>query len=239
METIKTTFIEKIERTPTVTSFRFTLTTPFHFLPGQFVKVLFNRAEPSDSRLNKALSLSSSPLKPWIELTKRISKSEFSKHLLALQKGDSLYLQGPMGNCVLKEEYQKICFLVGGIGITPVISILEYSAEKKLPIQFSLFYSNRSKEEIAFKEELEQLQKRNLHLKIIHTITECPPLEKKECDHGYINSKLVSGNLSDPETNLFFLFGPPQMVKAMQSVCQELGCHREMLKMEYFTGYEA
>ena len=84
--------------------------------------------------MNKYLSFSSSPTNDYIEVTKRLSDSVFSQKLKALKPSDEVLLKGPSGNCVLKEEYKKIGFLIGGIGITPVISMIEYIVDKKLVI---------------------------------------------------------------------------------------------------------
>ena len=57
--------------------------------------------------------------------------------------------------------YEKIAFLIGGIGITPVISIIEHICDKKLSTDVALLYSNRNEDEIAFKKELHNWQSQN------------------------------------------------------------------------------
>ncbi len=145
--------IERIKRSPTVESFRFLPQKKIEFRPGQFLKVIFSQERSKE--LNKYLSFSSSPTKDYIEFTKRLSNSEFSLKLKKLKRNDEVLIEAPLGNCIFREDYKKIVFLIGGIGITPVISIIEYIMEKNLETEVYLFYSNQSEEEVAFKRELD------------------------------------------------------------------------------------
>ena len=132
MREIRATFLERKVRTSTATSFRFQPDEKIDFLPGQFLHLIFDQKDRGNSSLNKYLSFSSAPGKDYFEVTKRISESAFSKGLLNLKHGDKLLIKASMGNCVFKPEFKKICFLAGGIGITPVISIIEHVAANSL-----------------------------------------------------------------------------------------------------------
>ena len=57
-----------------------------------------------------------------------------------LKPNDSILIKGPVGKCVFKDEMTKIGFLVGGIGITPAISIIEYINHQKLNTDITLVY---------------------------------------------------------------------------------------------------
>ena len=59
----------------------------------------------------------------------------------------------------------------GGIGITPFRSMIKYTIDKKLPTKITLFYSNKTPEEIAYHKEFKDLEDSNKNLKIIYTIT--------------------------------------------------------------------
>ena len=216
-------------------SFRFRLNEKLDFAPGQFLQVIFDEKDRNSQSLNKYLSFSSSPAKDYIEVTKRISDSEFSKRLLSLSDKDSILIKAPMGNCVFKDEYRKIGFLIGGIGITPVISILEYIVEKKLPIDACLLYSNRTKSHIAFKAELDGWADINRKIKVVYALDRGPGGEG--CFIGKIDNQSIMTNMSDYSERVFFIFGPPKMVTAMQSLCLGIGCSQEMVKTESFIGY--
>lgn len=235
-DTYKIKLIEKIKRTPTILSLRFSLSPAINFIPGQFLKVIFDESNYNNQELNKNLSFSSSPLKDYIEITKRVSESAFSQRLKGLEMGDRICIQAPRGQCTFNDNYKKITFLIGGIGITPVISILEYIQDKNLNTDTLLFYSNRTEEEIAFKEELNQWQAKNPNLKVLYTITDFQPKDKN-CLFGRIDKELVSRNIKDISERMFFIFGPPKMVEAMKGLCQAVGAKEEFIKTESFLGY--
>jgi len=164
-------FIEKIKRTETVRSFRFKSEQKVDFYPGQFLQVIFDEQNKNNRNLNKYLSFSSAPDKDYIEVTKRISDSEFSQRLLELKPGSRILMKAPMGTCIFKDEYEKIGFLIGGIGITPVISILEYIIDKGLATDVCLLYSNKTEDDIAFKPEIDNWSKNNSKIKVIYTVS--------------------------------------------------------------------
>ncbi len=236
MDELKAKLIERIKRAPSVESFRFALPEKINFIPGQFLQIIFDQASRENKELNKYLSLSSSPTKEYIEVTKRISQSNFSQKLLNLKSGDEVLVRIPMGSCIFKDEYPKIAFLIGGIGITPVISILEYIVAKKLWTEAVLFYSNRSDNDIAFREELDTWQEANKNIKVFYTVTECRS-QDKACLFGYIDKKLLSEKACNFKDTIIYIFGPPQMVEAMHNLALKIECKKEHIKTEKFIGY--
>jgi len=236
MKEVRAKLSEKIKRTENIISFRFLLPERVEFLPGQFLQVIFDEKNPANRELNKFLSLSCSPGKDFIEVTKRISDSVFCQRLKGLKEGDAVLLKLPMGGCVYKSEFKFITFLVGGIGITPAISIIEYIIEKKLDTEINLFYSNRSEDDIAFKAELDQWRAQNQRIKIHYTVTACQPKDQG-CSYGRIDKKLLNEKVCDLKQGIVFIFGPPKMVDAMYSLSLELSCNKENIRTEKFVGY--
>lgn len=236
MSIITGKLIQRICRTPTIESFRFALAGTVSFVPGQFLQVLFDTENKANRAMNKYLSFSCSPLQPYIEVTKRISGSVFSQRLVALTVGDDVTFDMPMGKCIFKDEYKKIGFLVGGIGITPAISIIEYIMQKRLSTQVSVLYSNRTEDEIAFRMELTQWHGLNENIKIFTTVTECMP-SGQCCFYGCIDKQLVLKVIPDLKDRIVFVFGPPVMVSAMRNIAREVGCPEENIKSENFVGY--
>ncbi|UCG35491.1 MAG: FAD-dependent oxidoreductase [Candidatus Omnitrophota bacterium] len=233
---ITATLAQRIKRTPTIESFRFKPQLKVDFIPGQFLQVLFDANNPQNRESNKYLSFSSSPTKGYIEVTKRLSKSLFSQNLRNLNPGDKVLFELPMGMCVFKEEYKKIGFVTGGIGITPAISIIEYIVERGMDTDTILLYSNRTEDDIAFKKELDYWQSQTHNIKVHYTITDCQPKDKS-CTYGDINKDLLLEKMADLDARVVFIFGPPKMVEAMNNVCIEAGCRKENTKTERFTGY--
>ena len=236
MSEFKAKLIDEIQRIPSIKSFRFEAESKIDFLPGQFLFVMFDRGNPKNRQLNKYLSFCSSPLKNYFEVTKKLSQSDFSKRLNNLKIGDELSFQGPMGNCIFKEEFGKIVFLIGGIGITPVISMIEYIVEKKLNTNAVLIYSNRMPEEMAFKKELDQWRHEAKNIRIIYIITDCK-VPDPECIEGRIDKTVLAQKVDDLKERINYIFGPPAMVRAMKQLCIECGCDKNRIMAENFVGY--
>ena len=119
-----------------------------------------------------------------------------------------------------------------------------------LPIKIVVFDSNRNQSNILFKEEFDDWADRNKNLKIIYTISEdeaggpeqSSSAAKKDWkgEYGRIDKamilKYVDNNILD--NSIFYICGPPSMLKAMQSLLQqELEIPKERIKVEEFTGY--
>jgi len=236
MSEFKAEFVESIQRTESIKSFRFKTEGTLSFLPGQFAKIVFDRENPGNKNLNKYLSFSSAPGKEYFEITKRISNSDFSQKLLNLTSGDSLLFNGPLGNCTLNPSYKKMCFLVGGIGITPVISMLEHLVEKKIDIEAELAYSNSTEEDIAFKAELDSWSENLENIKVMYLVNKCEPRDKK-CFQGIIDDSFLMKNIGICENKIIFSFGPPAMVLAMKELALKAGCTEDRVKIENFVGY--
>ncbi len=236
MRELRGRLIQRLKRTPTVESFRFAVGGKLDFIPGQFTQLIFDEKNRQNTGLNKYLSFSSSPAREYVEVTKRLSNSAFSVRLKGLKINDEVLLAAPSGNCVFKGDYKNIGFLIGGIGITPVISIIEYISDKKLDTDIVLAYSNRTEEDIAFKQELDYWKSLNNNLKIYYLVTDCEPRDKT-CIHGMITKELLKEKVCDLDKRVFFMFGPPKMVEAMKALSFELGCSSENIKEENFIGY--
>lgn len=236
MKEIHVKLTEKIRRTDTIQSFRFLPQEKIDFIPGQFLQVIFDEQNRDNKDLNKYLSFSCPPTREYIEVTKRLSESIFSQRLKNLKIGNEVLLKAPLGNCVFNPEYKKIGFLIGGIGITPVISIIGYTVDKKLNTDIVLLYSNRTEQEIAFKEELDHWQSATNNIKVIYSVTDTQPQDPKSV-FGRIDKTMVATHIADLKERIFFIFGPPKMVEAMKNLCLEMGCSEKRIKTESFLGY--
>ena len=224
---------EIIRRNYNVKSFRFELPEEPDFKAGQFLELTL----PGDPKLKKYLSISSSPTeKCHLEVTKKLTQSDFSKALDNLRAGDRVVIQYPMGKFILDESSPKLAFLSGGIGITPIRSICKYAVDKNLGVDMVLVYSNRSVRDIVFKDDFDAMQKSYPLLRVAHVLCETEPGFK--CVVGLINGNLIKNEIPDYLQRKFYLCGPPPMVEAMRKILStELGVSGEKIVMENFQGY--
>jgi len=230
---LKTKVIEVIPRTHNVKSVRVEAGDREDFKPGQWLFVELSAA----AKLTRHLTISNSPTETgYIEFTKKITDSEFSKNMDVLGPGEPVKIKYPFGNFTFMGEYEKIAFLIGGIGITPVRGIIKYIIDKKLPTDTALIYANRTEKDIAFKDELDGWQDIKENLKVVHVLSEAGPGWKGRS--GHINGQMIKEELPDFRERKFYICGPPAMVQAMRAVLtEELILTKEDIITENFTGY--
>ncbi len=236
MAEFETEIKEIIKRTHNVKSFRFLVKDKIDFLPGQFFFVTIKIGE---NEATKHFSFSNSPTeKDYIEFTKKITDSEYSKALDNLKAGDWARLRLPYGKFTFQGEYPKIAFLSGGIGITPIRSICKFVTDKKNPAKITLLYSSNTPEDIIFKEDFENMEKENDNLKVVYTITLPDDAGRWEGKTGRIDSGMIQEEIPDYAERIFYICGPPAMVEAMKEIIsRDLNLDAGRIKTENFTGY--
>lgn len=227
---------EIINRTYNVRSIRFALPEPMDFQAGQFMFVTLKSA---GKELSHPLSISNSPTeKGFVEFTKKLSESEFSDYLRKLKVSDSCRLKLPFGQFTLKPEFKKIIFIAGGIGITPIRSMIKFAGDNRLDLKMKLLYSNHRPEDIVFKDDFVKMEAENPNLWVVHTIT-CPEeIPEWQGRRGYVNENLIKEIVPDYLDYVFYLCGPPRMTEAMVSMLKERLCvPPEKIVIEKFSGY--
>ncbi|MDI6809136.1 MAG: FAD-dependent oxidoreductase [Candidatus Eisenbacteria bacterium] len=225
---------EVIQRTHNVVSVRLGLIEPVEFKAGQFMKVILGEGKD----LEHFLSISNSPTETgFVEFTKRISESVFSKRVIGLKNGDIVKLQLPLGKFTLEgNERAKIAFLSGGIGITPIRSMFKYMVDKNLGTDSVLIHGNRTSKDIAFREDFDEMQKRYPKLRVCHVLSEAEPGFK--CTVGTIDAQIIRTEIPDFKERKFYLCGPPMMVEAMKKILSdELALPKDSIITENFQGY--
>ncbi len=183
----------------------------------------------------RPMSLASSPTHPRLEYAVRVSDSPYKRAFAALQPGDEVFVFGPMGDFVLHESRPAI-LVAGGIGITPLKGMAEYAADRALPIPIRLVYSNRTEDEIAYREELAALERQNDRFQVLHTLT-------RSADRGWdgaggrIHRDLLRQAARDLDDPIYYVSGSPSMVVGTFRLLREDGIPADDLKVEAFRGY--
>src|SRR5215203_2169734 len=193
-------------------------------------------------------TIASSPTEGFIMISTRIRDTPYKKRLSSLEENTTIVrVRGPEGKFTLHEDYSKpAVFLSGGIGVTPFRSMIKYATDEQLPLKIVMFDSNRNRDNILFKREFDDWAINNKNLNIIYTISddERGQLSSTASDwkgeYGRIDKALILKYLDTNTLNnsIFYICGPPSMLKAMQSLLQDnLEISKERIKVEEFTGY--
>ena len=230
---IETKVLDVILRTRNVKSVRIKVNHKEAYKPGQWFFITLDK----DRKIQRHLTISNSPTEVgYLEFTKKLTNSDFSKILETIKPGDWIKIKYPYGKFTFEGEYKKIAFLSGGIGITPVRSITKYIIDKKIDTDMILIYGNRTEKDIAFKEDFDKMQQQYAKLKVVHIFSE----QKENWDgrRGFINSQIVKEKIPDYRERKFYISGPPAMVEAMKkTLIDDLNLSNEDIFTENFTGY--
>jgi ferredoxin-NADP reductase len=186
----------------------------------------------------RTLSVASSPnARTSLMVAMRMRKSAFKNSLKVLPLGAKLSVSSPMGSFTLhRDSSRPAVFLVGGIGITPVLSILANATENGLPHHIYLFYSNRDPRKVAFLNELQMWQKMNANFTFVPTVT-APNGSSWLYERGRIDREMLARHLSEAHQPNYYVCGPAEMVAAMQKLLAELGVDEDSIRTEEFSGY--
>jgi len=174
----------------------------------------------------RAFSIASAPHEKVIRIGTNIpdEPSSFKQELLKLKVGDSIHMRGPFGEFYLKPHIRHVIGVVGGIGITPLRSIIADATFKKNPTPITLLYS--AKDKYTYKEELDTWAKENSNLNITYTHT--PEEVNTNLDtllHTYENSAH------------YFISGSPRMINALHKNCCDKTIKPRNIISDSFKGY--
>lgn len=216
-----------------------TLGTGYTFRAGQNADFILVDPPKTDGEGNvRTFSFATSPNSQGsFMVAMRMRKTAFKNNLQAIPLGTRVKVTSPMGSFTLhKDSSRPAVFLAGGIGITPIRSIIGWATEERLAHKLYLFYSNRTPEETAFMNSLESWEKQNPNFKLIATVTG-PTNSSWPHEFGRINKDMLTKHLPEIQAAIYYLAGPPGMVAAMRQLLDSLGVSEDNLKAEEFAGY--
>ena len=221
-------------------AFRFEKPPGWAFKAGQFIDMTLLGPSETDSEGNtRGFSIASGPHEETLMVTTRMRDTAFKRVLKIMPIGTAVKIEGPFGGLTLPNNASRtLVFLAGGIGITPFRSMLVRAAEEKLPHRILLFYSNRRPEDAPFLEELQALERQNSNYKIIPSMTE---MEKSDRlwngETGLINQEMLARHLKDAKSPIYYIAGPPAMVKGLHQMLNKAGVDDDDIRAEEFAGY--
>ena len=210
------------------------------FKAGQFLDVTLLDPPETDAEGNtREFSIASAPHEETLMVATRLRDTAFKRVLSRMPLGTTVKIEGPFGNLTLHNNTARAAvFLAGGIGITPFRSILFWAAKEKLAHRLFLFYSNRRPEDAPFLEELQSLEKENPNYTLIATMTGMSKSSRPwSRETGLITNEVLSRSIKDAGSPIYYIAGPPKMVKGFQTMLNEGGIDDDDIRTEDFQGY--
>ena len=229
--------IQKIRKeTGHVYTFHFSSDTPFAYRAGQHVSLRLPHEVPDTRGTIRSFSLSSSPTENYFSITTNEGESSFKKKLFSRTASDTIEARGPGGGFILREEDPGHHIMIaGGIGITPFRSMLTYVCDSHLTMPITVLYSNKTPEEIVFKEYLDALSTKNPSITMVYTVTG----ELSSSWNGMtgrINETLIR-EFSRGQCR-YYVCGPLPFVEAMVTLLgTTMSIPSDRIHFEKFTGY--
>lgn len=221
------------------------------FSPGQYLTFNLSIADPTTHNLKsvvrcyslsnglgdasyrvsikRALPPSNSP-----ELPPGISSNFFHDHV---KVGSRLLVKAPSGNFkLIKDEPLPIVLIGGGIGITPMLSILNTIAESGSKRDVWLFYGVRNGNEHIMKEHLQMLaaEHNNFHLHVCYSAPNESDVTGSDYHHnGRIDLPLLRATLKLMRYQ-FYVCGPQAMMTSLIPGLEEWGVEKRDIYYESF-----
>jgi len=221
-------------------AFRFEKPSGWTFKAGQFIDMtLLDPAETDSEGNTRGFSIASGPHEETLMVATRMRDTAFKRVLKNMPIGTAVKIEGPSGDLTLPNNSKRaVVFLAGGIGITPFRSMLVRAAKEKLPHRIFLFYSNRRPEDAPFLEELQILERENPNYKLIASMTEMEKSHRPwNGETGLINQEMLARHLKSAGTRIYFIAGPPAMVKGLHEMLNKAGMDDDDIHAEEFAGY--
>lgn len=221
-------------------AFRFEKPSGWTFKAGQYLDMTLLDPSETDSEGNiRSFSIASAPHEDTLMVATRMRDTAFKRVLKTMPIGNVVKIEGPSGDLVLQDDSTRTAVLLaGGIGITPFRSIVHWAAREKLPHRIVLFYSNRRPEDAPFLAELQRLESDNLKYKLIASMTEMKKSHRPwNGEIGFINQEMLGRYLEDTASPIYYIAGPPGMVKGLQEMLSKAGLNDEDIRAEEFSGY--
>lgn len=215
------------------------------FTPGQYFSIRVQIAGEEYTHIRQ-YSLSDSPEKEYyrISVKKETSSSEHipngkvSTYLHdTIQEGDTLEVTAPAGDFVLDgESAEPVVFLSGGVGITPMISMLNTIASQQPNRKVTFIHAAINGTTHAMHEHVKELsnQSDNIEYHLCYEKpTEIDALKNEFDKEGYIDLPWIDSIVKDKNASFYFC-GPIPFMKSVNNALKDLGIPSDKIHFEFF-----
>lgn len=156
-------------------------------------------------------------------------EGKVSNHLHSARPGDQVWVQPPTGDFTIKHPEKELVLIAGGVGITPLLSMLLHRIESGRDVSDLVFiHCCRDKTHHVMADELRRLSEQ-------HGFSYYVSYEQGSgADHqGYLNPTVLSQWLSQPEADVYFC-GPKPFMTALNAQLLDIGFEDKQLHYEVF-----
>jgi ferredoxin-NADP reductase len=157
---------------------------------------------------------------------------EFTRRARELKPGDRVQLQGPFGVFTLHRDAPRVVCLAGGIGITPLRSMIREALLADLPIDLILFYSCKTRAGCAYVDEFAKLASRHGRFRFIPVFTQ---EEALDAETRRIDAAMLDTHLSDYGIGEYCMCGPKGFMDKTAKLLHTKGVEPRQIRYERFN----
>lgn len=163
-----------------------------------------------------------------------------SSYIFNLKPGDEVTISGPFGEFFARETEKEMVFIGGGAGMAPMRShIFDQLKRINSKRKISFWYGARSKREMFFVEDFDQLQAENENFEWHVALSDPQPGDDWDGYTGFIHNVLFENYLKNhpaPEECEYYMCGPPIMNTSVINMLLDLGVERDDIMLDDFGG---
>ncbi|MDO8331970.1 MAG: 2Fe-2S iron-sulfur cluster-binding protein [Fluviicoccus sp.] len=214
------------------------------FLPGQYLTFHLDAGAEAAAPLIRCYSLSDSPRPDHYRVSiKRVPGADghppgrsscfFHDHV---QPGSLLQVRAPSGHFFLDRRDEPVVLIGGGIGITPMLSMLEWCLTEQPGREVWLFYGVRNGREMVMASRLAELAAAHPGLRLWRCFSDPRPedVAGRDYEHrGRVDIPLLRLHLS-LKPHQFYLCGPGAMMECLVAGLADWGVADERVHFEAF-----
>ncbi len=205
--------------------------------PGQYVTV---SAEIGGERVSRCYTVSSPSTRPYsVQITVKREESGVMSPWLhdVLRVGDLVEISGPAGEfSTAFHPATRLLLLAGGVGITPMISMLESIDDLATPVDVVLVHNSRAPEFVAFSEELNRIDRDAPNVRVVQAVSrggESP--NPWSGPVGRLSAAMLTELVPDLNDREVFVCGPDAYMVHSEALLLELGVQAERIHQESFV----
>lgn len=226
-----TSVLAVLDEAADIKTFRLSRPAGFEFTAGQFIPL---RVRVDGKPHVRCYSISSSPdSRGYLEISIRRQGLVSTVLHATLRTGATVAIGRPAGAFVYPgNDDRPIVLVAGGIGMTPLRSMLHYAVSSDPARPVTLLYSARSEQDLAFLNELRTLAERHPDVKVAITLTR--PTAPTSWRTGRIDESILRQYVVHPAHSIFCLCGPELMVADMRRLLAAMGVPEGQIRSEAF-----
>lgn len=208
---------------------------PFRFAPGQFQFLrLHNSVVPPEEH---PFTIASSPAQSGrISITIKES-GDFTSRVGRVRPGDLATVHGPFGRFshTLHPDETDLVFVAGGVGITPMMSMLRSMRERSEPQRVLLVYASRTAADMLFTDELVAIQTSGCPELTVVPVLDHAPDASWIGEVGRLDAARLVHICGGAEGKAFYMCCPPGMTTSLIRGLKHLGVSPRRIHADYFS----